>query len=73
MERILVVPPYGKNPQPNSTPVFLDYLFSVETSPRLQDQNVSIRVKFAQKSLDLINERFNAILAMFGITLSACR
>ena len=62
-----------KNPQSNSTPVFLDYSFSVETSPRLQDQNVGIRVNFAQKQLDLINERFNTILAMFGITLSASR
>ena len=66
-------PPYWKSPQPNLTPVFLDYSFCVVTSPRIQDQNVSILVEFAQKPLDLINEQFNVILAMLGITLSACK
>ena len=61
MERIVVDPPYWKSPQPNLTPVFLDYSFFVATSPQIQEQYVSILVEFAQKPLDLINERFNVI------------
>ena len=54
------------SPQPNSTPVFLDYSFFLVTSPQIQHHYVSILVELAQKPLDLINEQFNVIPAISG-------
>ena len=72
MEWIVVDSPYCKSPQPNLTPVFLNYSFFMATF-QTQDQYVSILVEFAQKPLDLINEGFNVIPVIFVIMLSACK